>query len=865
MIGLRSLRLLALAFVAVLATYSGVWMYYIHAQESANARGFEHEFKPSDLAAVVTAVRPGGVATHAGLREGDRILAIDGQPLDSYDRLLDAFGRTPPGRSLSLQVAGPAGARTIIFPVTRNRDNAQTPPGGESPSSRVLATVLTGYPLIFLAVASAVLLQRPGDRDAWVMALAFGGLIASAPLLPIEAQMPSPLRRFMVPVWVFLISTMPAALYDFFAVFPAASAVDRRVPWLKRVLGGAAVAAGTITAGICFAFGDSEGLWWMAEHVSTVTAAWILRSYSISCVLLAFASLITNAFGDPGTRRKTRVILAGAVLGFGPIMTLQVLLALRGTRQPEEIVPFWVWALAAMAISLVPLSVAYAVVKHRVMELPVLLRRSARYLLVRRGAVTVAVLLGVVVTFIFAGVLSRLFTDVGEGAQRADDQAGALFGGVLATAGPRLWRPAQERIDRAFFRGAYDARRILERLARDSHAATDRDALASGIETALEAALQPEALYVYLRAQDASPRLVAAGADADALAGVPLPLSSPGLVELTKRGHPLVITPHDLGPGGTFEVCAALRPELLVPMLGRSGDLEGLLVLAMRLSEEPYSSEDRALVGAAAAQAGLTLENIRLAEAMARQLDAGRRRARELEIAKAVQAKLLPQAAPILTTLDYAGRCIQARSIGGDYFDFISVGEGRFAFVLADISGKGISAALLMASLQASLRAQYTVAPADVRAVLCTVNRVFYGSTATNHYATLFFGVYDETTRVLQYANCGHLPPILRRSTGRLDRLQPTATVIGLFDEWDCRTAETTLAPGDTLVVFSDGASEAVNAADEEFGEERLAAIVDGQSQAGAAALLDAIVAAVTRHGGTQQYDDLTLIVAQGR
>jgi serine phosphatase RsbU (regulator of sigma subunit) len=319
------------------------------------------------------------------------------------------------------------------------------------------------------------------------------------------------------------------------------------------------------------------------------------------------------------------------------------------------------------------------------------------------------------------------------------------------------------------------------------------------------------------------------------------------------------------GPGATFEVCAVLRPELLVPMLGRSGDLEGLLVLAMRLSEEPYSSEDRALVGAAAAQAGLTLENIRLAEAMARQLDAGRRRARELEIAKAVQAKLLPQSAPILTTLDYAGRCIQARSIGGDYFDFISVGEGRFAFVLADISGKGISAALLMASLQASLRAQYTVAPADVRAVLCTVNRVFYGSTATNHYATLFFGVYDETTRVLQYANCGHLPPILRRSTGRLDRLQPTATVIGLFDEWDCRTAETTLAPGDTLVVFSDGASEAVNAADEEFGEERLAAIVDGQSQAGAAALLDAIVAAVTRHGGTQQYDDLTLIVAQGR
>jgi sigma-B regulation protein RsbU (phosphoserine phosphatase) len=865
MLSLRSQRVLAIAFVGVLATYSGVWMYYIRAQQSANARGFEHAYTPSELAAVVTAVRPAGVAHAAGLRAGDRIVAIDHQPLDSYDRFLDAFGRTAPGRSLSLRVAGSDGTRTITFPLTPNRDKAEARGGADPRSSRVLAMVLTGYPLVFLAVASVVLLQRPADRDAWVMALAFGGLIASAPLLMIEPQMPSALRRFMVPVWVFLASTMPAALYYFFAVFPAASSVDRRLPWLKWLLGGAAVTAGAITAGICLAFGNSEGLWWVAEHVPAGTADWILPVYSIACVLLAFASLITNAFADAGTRRKTRVILAGAVLGFGPVMTLQVVIAIGGTGEPEEIVPFWVWALAAMAISLVPLSVAYAVVKHRVMELPVLLRRSARYVLVRQGAVTVAVLLGMFVTFVFAALLSRVFTHVGEGAQRAGLVVGALFGGVLATAGPRLWRPAQDRIDRAFFRGAYDARRILEQLARDSHVATDRDALACGIETALEAALQPEALYVYVRAADAPARLVAAGADADALAGVPLPLASPGLLELTKRGHPLVLTPRDLAPGGAFEVCAVLGPELLVPMLGRSGELEGLLVLAIRLSEEPYSGEDRALVAAAAAQAGLALENIRLAEAMARQLDAGRRRARELEIAKAVQAKLLPQAAPILATLDYAGRCIQARSIGGDYFDFISVGEGRFAFVLADISGKGISAALLMASLQASLRAQYTAAPADVRAVLRTVNRIFYGSTATNHYATLFFGVYDEPTRMLQYANCGHLPPILRRSTGRLERLQPTATVIGLFDEWDCRTAETTLGAGDTLVVFSDGASEAVNAADDEFGEERLAGIVDAQANADALALLDAIVAAVTEHGGTQQYDDLTLIVARGR
>ena len=545
---------------------------------------------------------------------------------------------------------------------------------------------------------------------------------------------------------------------------------------------------------------------------------------------------------------------------------LQIVLASSGRERPDEVIPFWGWALAVLAICLVPLSVAYAVVKHRVMELPVLLRRSARYVLVRRGAVTVAVLLGILATLGFAALLSRLFTDIGEGAQRASLMVGALFGGVLATAGQRLWRPAQERIDRAFFRGAYDARRILERLAQECHVATDREALARGIETALEAALQPEALYVYLRAPDLPPRLIAVGADAAALAGVPLPLTAPGLVEVTKRGQPVIVQPGDLAPGATFDVCAVLRPELLVPMLGRSGDLEGLLVLAMRLSEEPYSGEDRALVGSAAAQAGLALENIQLAEAMAAQLDAGRRRARELEIAKGVQAKLLPQAVPQMATLECVGRCIQARSIGGDYYDFIALNDGRLALVLADISGKGLSAALLMASLQAGLRAQYTSAPADVPGVLRTVNRVFCGSTATNHYATLFFAVYDEATRRLHYANCGHLPPVVRRASGVIERLAPTATVVGMFDEWDCATAETTIGAGDTLFVFSDGAPDALDASGEEFGEERLVSLVDEHHAAGAQALLDRVVAAVTAHSGSQQqYDDLTLLAARGR
>ena len=300
-------------------------------------------------------------------------------------------------------------------------------------------------------------------------------------------------------------------------------------------------------------------------------------------------------------------------------------------------------------------------------------------------------------------------------------------------------------------------------------------------------------------------------------------------------------------------------------MVGRSGRMEGLLVLGPRLSEEPYSGEDISLLASVGTQAGLALENIRLAESMAARLEVERRTAREMEIAHDVQAKLLPQNRPVLATVDYAAVCLQARIVGGDYFDFVSFSPDQFGLVLADISGKGISAALLMASLQANLRAQYAQAPDDLARVLGSVNKVFYDSTASNHYATLFFGVYDERTRRLQYANCGHLPPIMLRDSGEVERLLVTAPVVGLFDKWECRTVNIELRPGDVVVVFTDGVSDATADDGEEFGEERLIALVKRHRALPAADLLDAIVREVRAHSGPEQFDDLTLIVARAR
>ena len=672
------------------------------------------------------------------------------------------------------------------------------------------------------------------------------------------------MRGSLLAVSLLLGAPLAGLTYAFFAVFPAHSPLDRRLPWLKTVGLVLGYSVATVLAVGALIGQGSYFRFWLDERFGAWAApvGFLLLIYGVGFFLLAVVSLVQNAFGPVDVRRKTRVILFGLLVGCTPIIALQSVAGATGTR-PYELP--WLWVSAILLLFAIPLSLGYAVVKHRAMEIPVLLRRSARYLLVRRGLVTVAVLAGIAVTLGFA----RLFDSVpflgSMDRTRGGLMVGSLFGGLMVLVGRRVWQPAMERLDRAFFRGSYDARHLLTTLAEQTRTANDRTTLAEMIDHAVLQALHPKTLLVFLRGGDdwtfqAAAHEELSGDDAR------LPIAPAQLVDLVRRGRPLLLDPAELEPGEAWSSLASLSPEALVPLMGRSRQIEGLLVLGPRLSEEPYSGEDVSLLASVGTQSGLALENIRLAESMAERMEVDRRVSRELEIAREVQAKLLPQDRPVLASLDYAGACRQARIVGGDYFDFVSLAPDQFGLVLADISGKGISAALLMASLQANLRAQYANAPHDLAQVLGTVNKIFFDSTASNHYATLFFGVYHESERRLRYANCGHLPPVLLRATGQVERLGVTAPVVGLFDvPWDCATGETSLAAGDTLVVFTDGVSEATSDDGDEFGEDRLIALLQQHADQPAPALLDAIVAAVGDHSGAEQYDDLTLIVARVR
>jgi serine phosphatase RsbU (regulator of sigma subunit)/predicted enzyme related to lactoylglutathione lyase len=250
---------------------------------------------------------------------------------------------------------------------------------------------------------------------------------------------------------------------------------------------------------------------------------------------------------------------------------------------------------------------------------------------------------------------------------------------------------------------------------------------------------------------------------------------------------------------------------------------------------------------------------------VAEKLELEKRASRELEIAKEVQARLFPQKSPIIPSLDYAGICIQARQVGGDYYDFLDLGPQRLGLVIGDVVGKGIAAALLMANLQANLRSQCAIALDRPQDVLRAVNRLFCENTPIGGFATLFFAEYEQETGRLRYVNCGHLCGLILRGNDAVERLDATGTVLGLFEDWDCEMGERRISAGDTLALYTDGITEAFDNAEEEFGEERLVAALRKHGACCSRELLEAIVAEVRGFSPREQRDDITMIVAKCR
>jgi phosphoserine phosphatase RsbU/P len=847
----RGLLALAVLFAAATILYSTAWMYYVRQPAPPSPQveiGFDESY--SSAGVETNNVHPNSPAEKAGLKVNDRIVAINGSRADSASAwnqlLLRTWLSSQPGDTVTLTLQRPGQSQPLVI---TPRFRAKQGAGDTKTIARSIADQIDeSYPLLFLIVGLAVLFLRVEDRNAWLLALVFATFITAAEMPNEFAAAPPHFRSLLLAYRTIMGSLLAGLFYFFFAVFPTRSPIDRKVPWLKWALP---------VLGMCLSLGgyrhgDSEALPFILAVLPDRIAQNTRIVVVYGSVFLGLISLLCNRFSVSSVddRRKIRVIFWGTVVGVTPAAVI----ALAQEVFHAE-VSFWLNFAKVILLFLFPLSFAYAVVKHRVLDVPVLLKRSARYFLVERGFVILILVISVGATFWLAQAFSRLFS----AGSKAAIPVGATFGVLLISAGTQVHRRVRTRLDRAFFRSSYDAQQILENLAAKTLTVSSREGLAALLHDQIQDALHPSSMYVYLEAGNGHLQAYAGDPPAEATS---LSKGAAGVAELAERREPLELLPEAMH-GTELE---PLQAECLVPIRGSSeGQLQGVAVLGPRLSQEPYSMGDKRLLASVASQAGIAMRSISLAERMAATMEVERRSAQEMQIARQVQSRLLPQEAPSLATLDCAGKCIQTRAVGGDYYDFLDLGSGRLGLVLADISGKGMSAALLMANLQANLRSQYALALEDIPRLLRSVNRLFYKNTENNNYATAFFAVYDDDTRRLRYVNCGHNPPFLARTDGRVEELAATATVLGLFEEWDCSVAELELAAGDVLVIYTDGVSEASPNAEDEFGEERLLDSARSHRQQSASEILEAIVNEVQEFSQGEQADDMTLIVARGR
>jgi len=309
--------------------------------------------------------------------------------------------------------------------------------------------------------------------------------------------------------------------------------------------------------------------------------------------------------------------------------------------------------------------------------------------------------------------------------------------------------------------------------------------------------------------------------------------------------------------GGTV-MLQGVRSVLAVP-LGVGSNVFGIIYADSPLAEGRFTEDHLKVLTTLASVAAIRVENARLTEEQMER----ERLEREQQVASEIQQRFLPATAPIVTGYELQGISFPCYEIGGDYYDFIQREDGRLVVALGDVSGKGTAAALLMSSLHAAVHAQADIHDSLVKTI-SAVNRYLVDSIPANRFVTLFYAELDPQNGTLSFLNAGHNPPLIVHTGGTMEQLASGGLPLGIMTNADFREGRTKLYPGDVLVIYSDGVSEATNPSGEEFGPTRLYEVVARNLEASAGGIRDRIESALTKFcQGTPAADDITLVIVK--
>lgn len=751
-------------------------------------------------------------------------------------------------------------------------------------------------PLVTIATAFFIGFMKPKDDNAFLACLLF--LSFSSLFWAFFEMYP---KGFAEPLELFHRSLNAFSIFLFalfFLRFPSPSVIDRKAPWLKYAL-----LIGTVLS-------------WSLEISSVIAAYHSLASYesldrmmqkfdlfprvlALGTMGIGLLSLVLNTIGakSPNEKRRMSILLGGTAIGVLPLIVLMCFIKLKDLQPP-----LWAIVVVVISLSLFPLSFVYVVLKHRVLGIRLIVRRGLQYALVSRGYKLIeASFIFLVLYLISNPILMHWFPNI--------SPFGIAIYSVFVTlavtsALPKINRPIMLAIDRRFFRDAYNAQQILTDLSRAvSQMAAQPERLMETVADRISDSLHSDQTAIFVRASLRSVSGSNGGAmilsremndgdyrcihyktkhpsiRVDPQQNLLLPENAvlarhlkdvsaePEAMEIflddpKSWSKSLVrVDPQTRSLQKERDLFERLNTRLIVPLVNNNRVL-GFFSLGEKLSEEAYSKEDKELLLTVAQQTAIALDYVQLIEQAKEQ----EKLRREIEIAQQVQAQLFPQQQPVMKTLDYTGLCKSARGVGGDYYDFLPLGEGKLGIALGDISGKGISAALLMASLQALLRSHAPLHMSQVDALVSDINRLMCSSTARGKYATFFYGFYDDVHRTLTYLNAGHIPPMLFRVDAGTEpmRLKTGGMVVGMFPEAKYQMETVQMQPGDILFLYSDGVSEAMNATEEEFGEERIVSLIGQNRNLPTMQLRELILAQTAEFvGAASQHDDFTFVAAR--
>lgn len=835
----------------------------------------------------------------AGVRWGDLVTAINGRRFTGYEVYLQELRKSKSGDPLTVTFIPRPATRT-----SRNTADSGDPnfaghleltqdgaPRTVTIRLEPVTAQAPGFfrllvPLYFLNIVFPlggfllgywVVLSKPTDRNAWF----FLGTLAYFSSIFMNTGYVGPALYVLTGMWGFIIQGAgPLSIMFFGIYFPERSPIDRRFPWVKWIV---------ITGVAVFVVFDI--IWVFGFGFNLESVAWLspilLKYFSVQIVFLMipnviyFNTIARKTFRPntpPDQRRRLRIIYWGSFVGSLPMFGV-VLFWLISGRDFGEGVPGWILLSALLIFTLFPLSLAYAVVVQRALELRVLLRQGSQYALARTGIWIIRIAIGM-------GLGWSITRVIGHKPERVEDQILAIAFSLLLIAWRfRAAKSLSTFIDKRFFRESYSSDQILAELAAQVQNFTDTRPLMDTVAKCIGDAMHVDRIAILLRTGDVFRLQLATGVgptDVDFGEGIALPAGSETISALSRAKGPApnlrLDSPQDWALAATEAERAALKElgaEILIPLPGRTR-LSGVLALGPKRSEEPYSRADRNLLQSVALHTGLAIENSELLHSLAAEAAHRERINREMEIAREVQERMFPQTLPAVAGLDYAGHCRPALGVGGDYYDFFELpaspnGSCPLGIAIGDVSGKGISAALLMASLRASLRGMTRTSNQDLAAMMREINLLVYEASAINRYATFFYAQYDPRTRRLSYVNAGHNAPVVLRPKGATDeavyevlRLELCGPVVGLLRDTEFEQSNLTMEVGDILLAFTDGISESMTVDQEEWGEERMIACLEANAALPADALLNAVLDEATNFAaGAPQYDDMTLLVCK--